>query len=165
MAELCHVNCLHATGPQPQNTGLVVHSMAPLNNVQHTTAPLLTPVATSMQLLPPAASRKRKRSCPILSPETRSECLTPAPEPCYRHVVTSHTRSLHTHAHRRAIAPQYIEQLRIALSIFKASVPTVQRDCPSMPSPQARPWATWEMYTTPLMYSPTKAQRTGGCQI
>ena len=34
--------------------------------------------------------------------------------------------------HRRAIAPQYIEQFRIVLSIFKVSDPTIRRDCPSM---------------------------------
>ena len=34
--------------------------------------------------------------------------------------------------HRWAIAPQYIEQSIIALSIFKVCVPIIQCDCPSM---------------------------------
>ena len=33
---------------------------------------------------------------------------------------------------RWAIAPQYIEQFGIVLSIFKVSSPTIQRDCPTM---------------------------------
>ena len=36
---------------------------------------------------------------------------------------------------RWAIAPQYIEQFRIVLSIFKVSTPTIQRDRPTMPHP------------------------------
>ena len=34
--------------------------------------------------------------------------------------------------HRWAIAPQYIEHIRMARSIFKVSAPTMQRNCPSM---------------------------------
>ena len=35
--------------------------------------------------------------------------------------------------HRWTIALQYIQQFKIALSSFKVSAPTDQRDCPSMP--------------------------------
>ena len=41
--------------------------------------------------------------------------------PCSRPVVH----------HGWAIVPQYIEQFRIVLFIFKVSAPTIQRDCPS----------------------------------
>ena len=34
--------------------------------------------------------------------------------------------------HRWAIVPQYIEQVRIVLSMIKVSGPTIQRDFPSM---------------------------------
>ena len=33
---------------------------------------------------------------------------------------------------RWAVAPQYIDQFKIVLSIFRVSAPTIQRDCPTM---------------------------------
>ena len=35
-------------------------------------------------------------------------------------------------SHRWAVAPQYIDYFKTALSIFKVSAPAIQRDCPSM---------------------------------
>ena len=42
------------------------------------------------------------------------------------------TMIAHRWRHRWAIAPQYIEQFRIVLSIFKVSTPKIQRDCTTM---------------------------------
>ena len=47
------------------------------------------------------------------------------------HTVVS-SGTVHRCAHRWAIATQYIEQFRIALSIVKMSAPTIQRNFPSM---------------------------------
>ena len=64
--------------------------------------------------------------------------------------------------HRWAIAPQYIEQFRTVLSIFKAFTPTIQRDCSTMPpavphtigeapNNQTRPkaYAMWDLFLPP----------------
>ena len=61
-------------------------------------------------------------ACPVWGPEPPDYPLEP---------------ELRCVGHRWAIAPQYIEQFIIVLSLFKVSAPTIQHDCPSMV------WALW----------------------